>query len=45
MIALLEGMEEKKVSVGGEDYNLPEPFLVIATQNPIEQEGTFQRIQ
>ncbi|MCL4306707.1 MAG: MoxR family ATPase [Candidatus Thermoplasmatota archaeon] len=39
--ALLEGMEEKKVSVGGEDYNLPEPFLVIATQNPIEQEGTF----
>ncbi|HLH86461.1 MAG TPA: MoxR family ATPase, partial [Thermoplasmataceae archaeon] len=39
--ALLEGMEEKKVSVGGEDYPLPEPFLVIATQNPIEQEGTF----
>lgn len=39
--ALLEGMEEKKVSVGGEDYSLPQPFLVIATQNPIEQEGTF----
>ena len=39
--ALLEGMEEMKVSVGGEDYPLPEPFLVIATQNPIEQEGTF----
>ncbi len=39
--ALLEGMEEKKVSVGGEDHDLPSPFLVIATQNPIEQEGTF----
>lgn len=39
--ALLEGMEEKKVSVGGDDHNLPQPFLVIATQNPIEQEGTF----
>lgn len=39
--ALLEGMEEQKVSVGGEDHDLPSPFLVIATQNPIEQEGTF----
>lgn len=39
--ALLEGMEEKHVSVGGEVHNVPEPFLVIATQNPIEQEGTF----
>lgn len=39
--ALLEGMEEKKVSVGGDDHDLPQPFLVIATQNPIEQEGTF----
>ena len=39
--ALLEGMEEKKVSVGGDDHDLPSPFLVIATQNPIEQEGTF----
>lgn len=39
--ALLEGMEEKKVSVSGEDHSLPQPFLVIATQNPIEQEGTY----
>ena len=39
--ALLEGMEEQKVSVGGDDPDLPSPFLVIATQNPIEQEGTF----
>ncbi|MFG1459835.1 MAG: MoxR family ATPase [Thermoplasmataceae archaeon] len=39
--ALLEGMEEKHVSTGGITENLPEPFFVIATQNPIEQEGTF----
>ena len=39
--ALLEGMEERHVSVGGEINPLPEPFLAIATQNPIEQEGTF----
>lgn len=39
--ALLEGMEEKHVSVGGYTDQLPEPFFVIATQNPIEQEGTF----
>lgn len=39
--ALLEGMEEKHVSVGGDINPLPEPFLAIATQNPIEQEGTF----
>lgn len=39
--ALLEGMEEKHVSVGGHTEELPEPFFVIATQNPIEQEGTF----
>lgn len=39
--ALLEGMEEKHVSVGGITHKIPEPFLVIATQNPIEQEGTF----
>ncbi len=39
--ALLEGMEEKHVSVGGYTDKLPEPFFVIATQNPIEQEGTF----
>ncbi len=39
--ALLEAMGEKQVSVAGETYNLPEPFFVIATQNPVEQEGTF----
>jgi MoxR-like ATPase len=39
--ALLEAMQEKKVSVGGEDYRLEEPFFVLATQNPIEQEGTY----
>jgi len=39
--ALLEAMQERNVSVGGETYNLPEPFLVLATQNPIEQEGTY----
>jgi MoxR-like ATPase len=39
--ALLEAMEEKHVSVGGVTYNLPLPFIVLATQNPIEQEGTF----
>jgi MoxR-like ATPase len=39
--ALLESMQEKKVSVGGEDYPVPEPFFVLATQNPIEQEGTY----
>ncbi len=39
--ALLEAMQEKKVSMGGEDYALPEPFFVLATQNPIEQEGTY----
>jgi MoxR-like ATPase len=39
--ALLEAMQEKKVSVGGEDYKLDEPFFVLATQNPIEQEGTY----
>jgi len=39
--ALLEAMQEKKVSVGGEDYPLEEPFFVLATQNPIEQEGTY----
>ncbi len=40
--ALLEAMEERQVSVDGETYSLPEPFVVIATQNPIEQEGTFR---
>ena len=34
-------MQERKVSVGGEDHKLPEPFFVLATQNPIEQEGTY----
>jgi len=39
--ALLEAMQEKRVSSGGEDYKLDEPFFVLATQNPIEQEGTY----
>jgi len=40
--ALLEAMEEKQVSTEGETRPLPEPFFVIATQNPVEQEGTFE---
>lgn len=39
--ALLEGMAERQVSVGSKTYDLPELFLVMATQNPIEQEGTY----
>ena len=39
--ALLEAMQEHKVTVGGQSRPLPEPFLVVATQNPIEQEGTY----
>lgn len=39
--ALLEAMQEKRVSSGGEDYKLDPPFFVLATQNPIEQEGTY----
>jgi MoxR-like ATPase len=39
--ALLQAMQERQVSAGQETYNLPEPFFVIATQNPIEQEGTY----
>ena len=39
--ALLEAMEEHQVSVDGDTYPLPEPFMVIATQNPIEYEGTY----
>ncbi|MCM1531520.1 MAG: AAA family ATPase [Bacteroides sp.] len=39
--ALLEAMQEKRVTVGGTTYALPEPFFVLATQNPIEQEGTY----
>lgn len=40
--ALLEAMQEHQVTIGGETYKLPEPFLVLATQNPIDQEGTYQ---
>jgi len=40
--ALLESMEERQVSVDGTTRDLPEPFVVIATQNPVEQEGTFR---
>jgi len=40
--ALLEAMEERQVSVDGRTRDLPSPFLVIATQNPVEQEGTFR---
>ncbi len=40
--ALLEAMQERKVTIGKETYKLPAPFLVIATQNPIEQAGTFE---
>ena len=39
--ALLEAMQEKQVTIGGETFLLGEPFLVLATQNPIEQEGTY----
>ncbi len=39
--ALLEAMQERKVSIGGEDHLLDAPFFVLATQNPIEQEGTY----
>jgi MoxR-like ATPase len=40
--ALLEAMQEKQVTIGGHTHRLDEPFLVLATQNPIEQEGTYQ---
>lgn len=40
--ALLEAMQERKVTIGNTTYQLPVPFLVIATQNPIEQAGTFE---
>jgi MoxR-like ATPase len=40
--ALLESMQERHVTVGGVTHTLPEPFLVLATQNPIEQEGTYK---
>ncbi|MFN0117323.1 MAG: AAA family ATPase [Elusimicrobiota bacterium] len=39
--ALLQAMQEKKVTVAGQTYSLPNPFFVLATQNPIEQEGTY----
>jgi MoxR-like ATPase len=39
--ALLEAMQERQVTIGGESLPLPEPFLVLATQNPIEHEGTY----
>ncbi|WP_420402266.1 AAA family ATPase [Nisaea sp.] len=39
--ALLQSMQERTVSVGGHTYELPSPFLVLATQNPLEQEGTY----
>ena len=39
--ALLEAMQERQVTLGGQTHKLPEPFMVLATQNPIEQEGTY----
>ena len=39
--ALLEAMQERQVTIGGESHSLPQPFLVLATQNPVEQEGTY----
>jgi MoxR-like ATPase len=40
--ALLEAMQERQVTIGDTTYPLPDPFLVLATQNPLEQEGTYQ---
>jgi MoxR-like ATPase len=40
--ALLEAMQERRVTIGNETFKLPQPFVVIATQNPIEQSGTFE---
>ena len=40
--AMLEAMQEKQTSIGGQRYDLPKPFVVLATQNPIEQEGTYE---
>src|ERR1019366_6243546 len=39
--ALLEAMQERHVTIGGETFDLQEPFLVLATQNPVETEGTY----
>src|SRR5476651_2343363 len=43
--ALLEAMQEKQVTIGDQTYKLEEPFLVLATQNPIEQEGTYPLLE
>lgn len=40
--AMLEAMQERQVSIGGQIFKMPEPFVVLATQNPIEQEGTYE---
>src|SRR5687767_10463112 len=40
--ALLEAMQERQVTIGDQTYKLPDPFVVMATQNPIEQEGTYR---
>jgi MoxR-like ATPase len=40
--ALLEAMQERQVTIGDQSYKLPDPFVVMATQNPIEQEGTYR---
>lgn len=40
--AMLEAMQERQTSIGGKLYKLPQPFIVLATQNPIEQEGTYE---
>ncbi|WP_211320790.1 AAA family ATPase [Arthrobacter livingstonensis] len=40
--AMLEAMQERQTTIGGQNYSLPSPFLVLATQNPIEQEGTYR---
>ena len=39
--ALLQAMQEREVTISGKTYDLPQPFFTIATQNPIEQEGTY----
>src|SRR5699024_4122275 len=39
--AMLEAMQEQQTSIGGKTYPLPQPFMVLATQNPIEEEGTY----
>ncbi|MFM9683010.1 AAA family ATPase, partial [Streptomyces brasiliscabiei] len=39
--ALLESMEERQVTMDGQTYELPSPFMVVATQNPVEMEGTY----